>query len=171
MSVAQVAKCANVGKGTIYEYFKNKEDIVFEIINIHIENYKNEFLKNIKEIKTTKEKIFHFFKFVLDDNEENIRHFNGYKEYLSIVLSEENHAMKEFNFSCHEFFKEQLEKIIKDGIKNKELIPSSLSLVSGILTYEKGLVLLKMTHNDYDVQSNFEEFINIIFSLINVKNN
>ena len=97
LTVAQVAITAGIGKGTIYEYFENKDDIVFEIINIHIEQYHNEFLETIKDAKTTKEKVFHFFKFVIDDSIENLKHFNGYKEYLSIVLSDENSEMRKFN--------------------------------------------------------------------------
>ena len=114
LTVAQVAITAGIGKGTIYEYFENKDDIVFEIINIHIEQYHNEFLETIKDAKTTKEKVFHFFKFVIDDSIENLKHFNGYKEYLSIVLSDENSEMRKFNSSCHTFFNEQLSKIIKE---------------------------------------------------------
>ncbi len=170
ITVAQVAKTAGIGKGTVYEYFDKKEDIIFEIINMHIENYHNEFLKSIEEVKSTKEKIFHFFRFVLDDSEENLRHFNGYKEYLSIVLADENSAMKEFNCSSNEFFKTQMEKIIQDGIDNGELIPQALSLSNGLLIFEKGLALLKMSENDYDVKADFDQFINAILELIKVKN-
>ena len=104
LTVAQVAIKAGIGKGTIYEYFENKDDIVFEIMNIHIDTYHNEFLETIKDVKSTKQKIFHFFKFVIDDSIENLKHFNGYKEYLSIVLSDDNHAMKKFNLKCNVFF-------------------------------------------------------------------
>lgn len=169
ITVAQVAKTAGIGKGTVYEYFDKKEDIIFEIINMHIEEYHNEFLKSIKEVTSAKEKISHFFGFVLDDSEDNMKHFNGYKEYLSIVLADENSAMKEFNCASNDFFKEQMEKIIQDGIDNGELIPESLSLSNGLLTYEKGLALLKMSENDYDVQADFDQFINAIFKLIEVK--
>lgn len=170
ITVQQVATTAGIGKGTVYEYFENKEDIIFEIINIHIEEYHNEFLKSIEEVKSTKEKISYFFKFVLDDSEKNMKHFNGYKEYLAIVLADENSAMKEFNCSSNDFFNEQMEKIIQDGIDNKELIPEALNLSSGLLIFEKGLALLKMSQNDYDVQADFEQFINAIFALIEVKN-
>ena len=61
LTVAQVAIKAGIGKGTIYEYFENKDDIVFEIMNIHIDTYHNEFLETIKDVKSTKQKIFHFF--------------------------------------------------------------------------------------------------------------
>ena len=169
LTVAQVAIKAGIGKGTIYEYFENKDDIVFEIMNIHIDTYHNEFLETIKDVKSTKQKIFHFFKFVIDDSIENLKHFNGYKEYLSIVLSDDNHAMKKFNLKCNVFFNDQLRKFIKEGIEKKELIPESINLVDGLLTFEKGLALIKMTQDDFDAKSSCELFINTLFDLIEVE--
>lgn len=170
LTVAQVAITAGIGKGTIYEYFENKDDIVFEIINIHIEQYHNEFLETIKDTKTTKEKVFHFFKFVIDDSIENLKHFNGYKEYLSIVLSDENSEMRKFNSSCHTFFNEQLRKIIKEGIEKNELIPQAMNLIGGLMIFERGVGLIKMTQDGFDSVEVCNLFINSIFDLIEVKN-
>jgi AcrR family transcriptional regulator len=169
LTVAQVAKTAGIGKGTVYEYFENKGDIVFEIINIHIEEYLEEFLKSIKNVETTKEKVFHFFKFVLDDSEENMKYFNGYKEYLSIVLSEDNKDMIEFNRKCNIFFRAELRKIIQEGVDNKELILEAIDLCDGLLTFEKGLALYKMTDNTIPIKDDCERFINTFFKLIEVK--
>ena len=169
LTVAQAAKTAGIGKGTIYEYFENKDDIVFEIFNISIEEYHVEFLETIKDVETTKEKIFHFFKFVLDDSAENMKHFNGYKEYLSVVLGEENQEMKKYNDTCHIFFKEQLKKIIEEGIEKNELIPQAINFIDGLLVFEKGLVLQKMTQEDFDVTTICKTFINNLFDLIEVK--
>lgn len=169
ITVAQVAKTAGIGKGTVYEYFDNKEDIIFEIINIHIEDYHREFLESIIDVKTTKEKIKHFFKFVLDDSVENMKHFNGYKEYLSIVLADENSAMKEFNCASNEFFFNLINSVIKEGIDKGELVPQAQNLADGLLIFEKGLALKKMSEIDYDAQDDFDKFIDAIFSLIEVK--
>ena len=127
------------------------------------------FLESIQNVKTTKEKVLHFFKFALDDNEENMKHFNGYKEYLSILFSNDNQSMQEFNCTTHDFFKNQLKEIISDGIKNGELKEIALELSDGLLTYEKGLVLLKMSQKEFCANSDFERFINAIFELIEVK--
>lgn len=169
MTVAQVAIAAGIGKGTVYEYFESKDDVVFEIISIHIQEYHDNFLKTIEDVKTTKEKVFHFFKFVVDDSLENLKQFNSYKEYLSIVLSDDNHAMKKFNLKCNVFFNDQLRKFIKEGIDKKELIPESINLVDGLLTFEKGLALIKMTQDDFDAKSSCELFINTLFDLIEVE--
>jgi len=169
LTVSEVAKKAGIGKGTIYEYFENKDDIVFEIINIHIEHYHNEFLESIKNVEKTKDKVLHFFKFVMDDSVENMKHFNGYKEYLSIVLGDENKEMKKFNNNCHTFFTEQLRKIIKEGIQKNELNPISINLIDGLFSFEKGIALIKMSQDDFDAKSSCELFINTIFDLVEVK--
>lgn len=171
LTVEQASKAAKIGKGTIYEYFENKDDIVFEIINISIENYHNEFLEVIKNAKTTKEKIFYFFKFVMDDSADNLKEFYSYKEYLAVVLSDDNLSMKKYNNSCHIFFKEQLTKIFKQGIEKNELIPESIEFVDGLLVFERGLSLLKMTQENFNTNEICINFINNIFNFIEIKNN
>ena len=39
--------------------------------------------------------------------EENQKHFNGYREYLSTVLADKNDEMCNFNSSCNSFFQNQ----------------------------------------------------------------
>lgn len=170
LTVSQVAKTAGIGKGTVYEYFENKDDIIFEIINIHIEEYHTEFVKAVKNLGTTREKIELFFDFVLNDCEENMKHFNGYKEFLSIVLAEGNVTMQQFNCDKNEFFRGELIKIFAEGIGKGELKAEALDLADGILTYQKGLALRKMSQNNFDVREDFEKFINTIFKLIEIKN-
>ncbi len=169
ITVSQVAKTAGIGKGTVYEYFENKNDIIFEIINIHIEKYHNDFLESIKDVESTKEKVFHFFSFVLDGSKDNLKHFNGYKDFLSIVLADENSQMKDFNCDTNDFFKNKIKLFINEGIEKGELIKEAANLAEGLLIFEKGLVLLKMTQNNYDVKNDFDLFINTIFDLIEVK--
>jgi len=39
ISISQIAKTAGIGKGTVYEYFNNKEDIVFSMKRIDNSSY------------------------------------------------------------------------------------------------------------------------------------
>ncbi len=169
LTVAQVAKAAGIGKGTIYEYFENKDDIIFQIINIHIEEHHRKFLKEVEKLTTIREKIELFFEFVLSEDPELVKKFNGYKEFLSIVLSDDNLSMKEFNCNKNEFFRAELVKIFAEGIQSGELKEESLDLADGILTYQKGLTIRKMSQANFDAREDFEKFINTIFKLIEVK--
>ncbi len=170
LTVSKLAKCADIGKGTIYEYFENKEDIIFEIISINIYNYQKEFLKKIKNISTTKEKLFFFFKFVLDDSKDNMRDFNAYKEYLSIVFSEKNVRMYDLNKDTNNFFEKRLEDIINEGINKGELKAIAINFVESIFVFEKGLILLKMSRKNFNTQDIYKNFIDNLFDLILEKN-
>ena len=169
ITVSTVAKTAGIGKGTVYEYFESKDDIIFEIINMHIEHHHNKFLEMIKDVKTTRQKVFHFLDFVMIDSEENTKHFSGYKEYLSVVLSDENNEMKKFNTKCHLFFENKLYKIIKEGIDSKELKSNSLDFVDAIMAFEKGIALQKMTQENFDSYNICKKFINNLFDILEVK--
>ena len=98
-----------------------------------------------------------------------MKSFNGYKEYLSIVLSDENDAMCEFNTSCDEFFDKQLRKIIQEAINKNELIPEAINFIEGLLVFEKGLALSKMSEKNFDAKRVGESFLNNLWKLIEVK--
>lgn len=168
LTVAEVAKTAGIGKGTVYEYFENKEDIVFEIIRSHILDYQEELNTKFNPNNTTKEKIFHLFDFILNENEVFKKHQNIYKEYLSINLGVNNDGMCKFNNECSSFFRAELEKIILEGIKKGELIESSTNFIEGLLALEKGFLLISWTE-DKDVKEDFSNFLNGLFNLIEKK--
>lgn len=168
LTIAEVAKTAGVSKGSIYDYFENKEDIVFEIIRSHISAYKEEINEKINPNDTTREKVFLLFDFILNDNEEFEKHQNIYKEYMSIDIAGECSNMCDFDNECGVFFKSILEIFIQDGIKKGELIESSQNLVEGLLAVEKGFLVIKWTENK-DVKQSFRMFLNTIFDLIEVK--
>ena len=170
ITVAEVAKTAGVAKGSIYDYFKNKEDIVFEVIRSHIEEYHNEFLSKIAlENKSTREKVFLLFDFVLNEDGEFDKNHDFYKEYISINLSTDNDEMLAFNNECSNFFKNLLTRFIEEGIQKGELILDAKKLITGLKAAEKGFLFFKWTQKK-DVTKDFKLFLNSIFDLIEVKN-
>jgi TetR/AcrR family acrAB operon transcriptional repressor len=170
LTIAEVAITAGVSKGSIYDYFENKEDIVLEIIASHIAQYQEELNNNINPNDTTRKKVFLMFDFILSDNEEFEKHQNIYKEYMSIDIAGECSSMCQFDSECGVFFKAILKKFVDDGIKKGELIESSKNLVDGLLAVEKGFLVVKWTENK-DVKNLFRTFLNTIFDLIEIKKN
>lgn len=168
LTIAEVAKTAGVSKGSIYDYFENKEDIVFEIIRSHIAAYQEEINEKINPNDSTRQKVFLLFDFILNDNEEFEKHQNIYKEYMSIDIAGECENMCEFDSECGVFFKTILEIFVQEGIQKGELIESSKNLIDGLLAVEKGFLVIKWTENK-DVKQSFRVFLNTIFDLIEVK--
>ena len=77
--------------------------------------------------------------------------------------------MKEFNCKKNEFFEGELLKIFAHGVEEGELKAESLGLVNGMLTYQKGLALRKMTQYSFNANEDFEKFISTIFKLIEIQ--
>ena len=122
ITVSELAKAANIGKGTIYEYFSNKEDIVFEILNILSDEYYEDILRKMQN-KSEMEKLNIFFEFFVDKNDDLIK---IYKEFLAISLSGEEKFIE-----FHSFLKETYLNLLEEILKDKKLAEILLSYVSG----------------------------------------
>jgi len=61
-TMSEIAEQANVADGTIYEYFKNKEDLLFSIPKVHFEKHIEKLLE-IFHIKTPLRKLRRFIRY------------------------------------------------------------------------------------------------------------
>ncbi len=163
ITISELAKAAGIGKGTVYEYFKNKEDIVFEIVNVFIDEYNEGLLKRIEIAKNTFEKLLIFFEFFYKDSE----FINHYKEFLAISLTHPSKEMLEFKTKTKKFYYSVLEKILKEGIKNKELKKSALKIKKIIYNMAIGLFIETQTTNLVEnKKEEFEKELKTVYQLI-----
>lgn len=140
LTISHIAQTAGVGKGTIYEYFENKEDIVFEIITTFIADHEKKLLALVDEPITTKEKLFHFFYFLFED-ELARKHLKVYKEFLAISLTSEPEEMLLFSEECREKFTMILDQIIEAGRTSGEIEKSMPISTSSLALFTTGLVV------------------------------
>ena len=167
LTIAQIAKTAGIGKGTVYEYFQNKEDIVFEIITLFISEYEEEFYKKVAHSGSTKEKIYHFLN-LLYLNEETKKHLSLYREFIAISLMDGTEEMEQFSRTCHEKSTEKLEMVIEEAIEKNEIVPEARDLIPALHLFSKGLVIdTHMLHTD--AKSEIERFVETLFTLIEIK--
>ena len=132
-SVEAIAKEANVAKGTVYLYFKTKEEIVLEIWN-----YANELLDKNRCEKfnlnlTASEKINHYFDFsVLEEDHTMDILLKLLAMNMSTILNF-SHARLAKHFK-QERIKETdtLEKILREGINSKEFKPIDITLTANL---------------------------------------
>jgi len=168
LTISEVAKTAGIGKGTIYEYFKNKEEIVFEIVNILMQKHSEKLLLEIDKIECTKDKIKKFSEFFYNAEEYELREI--YKEFISITLINPNDEMIQFQTQSIERYYEWFKKIIQDGIDKNELIPESLELARGVFVMGKGMFIINGTTNTVnDLKLELDIFIDTLFKLLEVK--
>jgi len=168
LTISKIAKTAGVGKGTLYDYFKNKEDLVFEIVNILLQEHNLNLEKEIADAVSTKDKIKAFAHFFYDEKEHELREL--YKEFISIALSSPDAEMTEFHSQCSLRYHSWFEEIIQAGIAKGELIEDARKLVKGLFVCGEGMFLNASATNNLDtLEQDLNEFIDAVFTLIEVK--
>jgi len=166
LTISQIAKTAGVGKGTIYEYFENNEDIVFEIITTYMTEFEIKLFEIIGESQSTKEKIYHFLSLLFSD--ENAKQLNLYREFLAISLTNGTEDMAAFSAGCKVRFALILDQIIEEAVSCGEIRAEAGKLTSMILIFEKGIVVDSKV-SDFDAKKEIRDFLDILFKLIEVK--
>lgn len=167
LTISQIAKTAGVGKGTIYEYFDNKEDIVFEIITMFITEHEKKLFEITDQNISTKDKLFHFF-YMIHEDENSHRQLNIYREFLAISMTSGTQEMVDFNIKCREKFTDILGQIIKEGVAKGEIRSEAEELVSALLTFKLGLVV--ETHTAaLNAKEEITRVLEALYKLIDIK--
>lgn len=60
--MADVAEAADVGKGTVYEYFKSKDDLVFAVLELHDQQIKSSVLAELESASGARERLEAMFR-------------------------------------------------------------------------------------------------------------
>lgn len=159
ITVSQIAAEAGIGKGTVYEYFSSKDEIVFEILNILIEDMQKWFEEFFDEQKFNfEEKLRYFLSFLfLPEYENNLK---IYKEFLSIAITEASNEMKEHDKECVSSFEKFLGKMIEDAIVVEKL--NLTNDVIRIIRFFHLSLVVRSSLDDMGVQEEIEKFIAFI---------
>ena len=167
LTISKIAKTANIGKGTVYEYFKNKEEIVFEIMTTFIAEHEKKLSEIVTEDISTKKKLFHFLYLGFED-ENSRKQLTLYREFVAISMTSGTDEMIDFNIQCRKKFTDILWQILKDGIEKGELPPETEELISAIIVFELGLIVEVHTAA-LDPKDEITRFLNALFTLIEIK--
>lgn len=165
ITIAQIAKAANIGKGTVYEYFKNKEEIVFELVEMLMQEHNKVKEENLASLHVTREKVKYFFRFFYAHESLELREI--YKQFTAIALSAQNDAMLDFQTECYNFYASWMENIIQEGIDSKELREEAKELIMIIFAFAQGAFIMSVTTNAIDnLEHKINEQIDILFELM-----
>jgi AcrR family transcriptional regulator len=168
ITISQIAKNASIGKGTIYEYFSNKNEIVFELVNILMQQYNEAKEKKLLDVASTKEKIKVLMDFFYDDAYFDIRVL--YKDFTAITLMNNNESMVTFQTERFKFYTDWIDDIIQEGIDKQELIPHAKELVMGLFAYSQGIFIMSVTSNAIEsLKDEMNTHIDTLFTLMEVK--
>ncbi|MBE9468599.1 MAG: TetR/AcrR family transcriptional regulator [Bacteroidetes bacterium] len=160
-TVDEIAHAARKAKGSIYYYFKNKDDIFQAVVENEYQHLKNELLKVVDKKENSLFKLKEFF----------LTRIQIMCESQNFTETLNNEYFKYFNFAQNFSKKfEALEKnfiksILSEGVKNDELIINNIDISTQAL-----IITFNGFENQYFVKknsiTNLENEINEIFNII-----
>ena len=122
--IIDIALNAGIGKGTIYEYFASKDEILLELINLNIRREFEKLSCDIESADTLRNKLRVFLDFELSFLETYGKYAVEMRQYM--IDSENSQLSKEI---CNAIFEllnieqEGVSKIVAYGIESGELRP------------------------------------------------
>ncbi len=168
LTVSEVAKGANIVKTTVYDYFENKDEIVFYIMDNFMAEHDVLQKEKMRHLATTREKVKTFFNFFYEEAYMEYREI--YKDYMSILLSNPNEKRIKFQTSVIELYHSWLKDLIEEAVQKKELRPIALRLVTGLFVVGDGLLVTNSTTALLsDLKQEFSEYIDALFDLLETK--
>lgn len=166
ITVSEISKAAGVGKGTIYEYFSHKEDIVFEIISIYMDEHAKELLEISDSNEDIKEKLKSFM-LSLFDSSNSEQELKIYREFIAISLTSQIDEMSDFANNCKFRIANILRDMLQHHVQSGDISALSLEFVDSILYFLKGVVV-EQGMTQIDAKQEVLNFIESWFALIRV---
>ncbi|MFZ7131865.1 MAG: TetR/AcrR family transcriptional regulator [Eubacteriales bacterium] len=81
ITVSEIARSAGIGKGTIYDYFQTKEEVISKAILFNMQHEIENFYKRMKGKDGFKQQYFEVLK-IIEENMENM--FSSFNLFLSV---------------------------------------------------------------------------------------
>ena len=152
-SIDQIAKSAGVAKGTIYLYFKNKEEIVFTIWDILSAQHQETFQKNITVNMSAKEKILEYCNFSECqegfDKEQTLILF---QHFVSSMLIDKTSLYTAYFESFFQKDYDFITKYLYEGIEKGEFVIDDVELLTNsiIMLLKGALIKAKASNMGFD---------------------
>ncbi|MEA2019554.1 MAG: TetR/AcrR family transcriptional regulator [Campylobacterota bacterium] len=165
ISISEIAKVAGIGKGTVYEYFANKEDIVFELMSCLQEDYDPKLKFNLQNSDNTKQKVIYLFDLFLNEDETVKTQKKIYKEFIAVSLNNPSDEIIKYQKIMKDKYTEILLEIFNEAIDKGELIEKSISLVPSVFATIEGFFIIN------DDKKLIMDYIDSLFKILEKRGN
>ncbi|SFV89908.1 Transcriptional regulator, TetR family [hydrothermal vent metagenome] len=168
LTISAIAKEASIGKGTFYEYFHSKEEMLFELVNILMHRYNQSQEAKLSQCLTTQEKLKCFASFFYDKETEDLRQL--YKMFIAISLLSSHEEMIAFQTECFDYYYHWFERLIDEGVDRGEIVPQTRQMAKGLFAMAKGMFIASETTNSIDnIKEEIERYVDTLFEFVKNK--
>jgi len=138
----EIAKAARMGKATLYHYFRDKEQLFYEVIREEAKTMQNAIDDAIKEISNPKERLRIYINVRLEYLNKLVITYSALRdEYLEHLSS-----VKKFRADFNDYETRMLTSIFRDGVDKKTFaIMNIADMIKIFTTVLRGMELYMIT--------------------------
>ena len=134
-SMEAIAKSAGVAKGTIYLYFKNKEEIIFAIWDMITQIHQEAYMKNVTDEMSAREKILLYFNFEkCETHEDKEQILILLQNFISAMLVDKTGLYGKYFESFFEQDFDFLSACLHEGVQKGEFQIDNLEMLATSIT-------------------------------------
>lgn len=175
-SIAQIAKAAGIGKGTIYEYFESKESLILASLEVWMAQLEQ--ASGLEDLDSTQPPAVLLRQFCLSVTDAFLNDPRVHKAMVSMMqLLSTNKALIELNVieAMSRGFREMVVQILLDGVSRgdfrKEIARDAEKIAINLFAYLDGLGLhfMMSAHGDhpyFHVHEQIELYLDQLLSSI-----
>ncbi|AQS04150.1 TetR/AcrR family transcriptional regulator [Clostridium beijerinckii] len=175
-NMKDIADKAQIGKGTIYEYFKNKEDLFLKALEYDHRNLIIEFNEEINKEESFFNKFMKLIETSKNISEKKIGRINYYSIFEISELSaksqcELRNVLKDMKEDMKNVMYHILEKGIDEGkVKDSEIeLDFVIDAMAGMISFHCHKICYENNYSDEQIEEENKKLINLIMSGIGVK--
>jgi TetR/AcrR family acrAB operon transcriptional repressor len=148
-SIDEIAKNANVAKGTIYLYFRNKDEIIFTIWDILTKQHEDSVNTRINAQMSAKEKILEYFNYTdIEEHHDKERILILYQHFVSTMLIDKTELYTAYFESFFQKDYDFISSCFDEGIKKGEFLVENVDLLTNtIIMVLKGALIKAKASN------------------------
>lgn len=148
-SIDEIAKNAGVAKGTVYLYFKNKEEIILAIWDMLATRHQEVFQQRINETMSAKEKILEFFNFSeCEEEHDKEALLILYQNFISTMLVDKTGLYTAYFATIFQRDYDIIYRCLQQGIQKGELEVYDVDkLANGIMVSMEGVIIQSKMNN------------------------
>ncbi|MBC8589604.1 TetR/AcrR family transcriptional regulator [Wansuia hejianensis] len=173
IKVSDIAKSADVGKGTIYDYFDSKEEAISKAILYYMEKEVQASYLRIISKKTFKDKYYELLFIIKDSFENNLSIYNllfssGIREFYEHLVDKEC-SISRFTHMANAVIKDLIDTGVKEGviIIDKEDLYYLTMAVKGSIAGFSHYMNRKDSYKQISVEKAMDTAFNILLKTLN----
>lgn len=139
----QIARATHLGKATLYHYFRNKEQLLYEVVRRETEVMITAINDSVKNIANPKEKLRNYINMRMEYLDKLAITYSALRDdYLKHLES-----VQKFRTEFNNYETQMLSSIIRDGIDNRIFSVRNVSEITTIFSIAlRGMELYLMTN-------------------------